>query len=280
MHIPLHEELVVADLRLLLGEESIKEILEEPKLRSLLVVPLRLYGDIQGLIFYGQMQAQRNWTREDVLFGRHIASLIEQVLSNMNHALVQRKLRLHNEELELRVQERNKRISASYQALEQLSLTDPLTGLHNRRFLMQNIESDVAMVLRSYQNSQGTLPTKMQTEPDLVMYMVDLDFFKSVNDLYGHASGDMVLVQMRERLQKVFRESDYLVRWAERNSSSSLGVSVVHSQARRPSGFALQSPTKCSKSPMDVKFPKPVLSVLLHFPSSSRNPMRSLGRKS
>lgn len=106
--------------------------------------------------------------------------------------------------------------------LEEVSITDPLTGMRNRRFLLQNIESDVARALRAYEdqisgeNSDLALKNEPESDPrdeDIVFFMVDLDHFKSVNDTYGHASGDMVLIQMRNRLQSVFRESDYLIRW-------------------------------------------------------------------
>ncbi|HYD79387.1 MAG TPA: diguanylate cyclase [Paucimonas sp.] len=91
--------------------------------------------------------------------------------------------------------------------LEEASITDPLTGLRNRRFLLQHIEQDAASVLRQWNGGAAG------GGADLIFFMVDLDHFKSVNDTYGHAAGDMVLVQMRERLREVFRESDYIVRW-------------------------------------------------------------------
>lgn len=97
--------------------------------------------------------------------------------------------------------------------LEEVSITDPLTGLRNRRFLLQNIERDVARALRAYEDRLGQEAQPDPADEDLVFFMVDLDHFKSVNDTYGHACGDMVLTQMRDRLQKVFRESDYLIRW-------------------------------------------------------------------
>ena len=49
--------------------------------------------------------------------------------------------------------------------------------------------------------------------PGLAVAFVDLDHFKVVNDRYGHHAGDLLLMQMRERLQEVFRESDFVVRW-------------------------------------------------------------------
>ncbi len=99
--------------------------------------------------------------------------------------------------------------------LEEVSITDPLTGLRNRRFLLQNIERDVARALRAYEDQINQVGDEFSRpgDDDIVFFMVDLDHFKSVNDTYGHACGDMVLIQMRNRLQSVFRESDYLVRW-------------------------------------------------------------------
>jgi diguanylate cyclase (GGDEF)-like protein len=99
--------------------------------------------------------------------------------------------------------------------LEEVSITDPLTGLRNRRFLLQNIERDAARALRAYEDKFSDTLDQFSNpgDDDIVFFMVDLDHFKSVNDTYGHACGDMVLIQMRDRLQSVFRESDYLVRW-------------------------------------------------------------------
>ena len=82
--------------------------------------------------------------------------------------------------------------------------------MRNRRFFLQHVESDVALSLRGY---DGLAAGESSSDRDLVFYMVDLDHFKEVNDRYGHAAGDSVLVQMKDRLREVFRESDYLVRW-------------------------------------------------------------------
>jgi diguanylate cyclase (GGDEF)-like protein len=101
--------------------------------------------------------------------------------------------------LEAVVAERTSELAEANAALENMSVTDALTGLRNRRFLTQRIEEDVALALRQ--------------ESDLVFFLVDIDHFKSVNDQLGHAAGDRVLQQMRERLERVFRSSDYVVRW-------------------------------------------------------------------
>ena len=91
--------------------------------------------------------------------------------------------------------------------LEQASMTDPLTGIHNRRYFSETIEADVAQALRA-----GT-DQRQHRGCDLVFYLIDLDNFKEVNDLYGHDAGDRVLVETARRLRSIVRDSDLLLRW-------------------------------------------------------------------
>jgi diguanylate cyclase (GGDEF)-like protein len=123
------------------------------------------------------------------------------VLGTMLLALKRRTsvLERRQRELEATVRDRTAELSQANRALEEMSLTDPLTGLRNRRFLAQNIESEIALARRQ--------------PNDLVFFVIDVDHFKQVNDEHGHRAGDEVLVQVRERLEEVFRESDFLVRW-------------------------------------------------------------------
>ena len=109
------------------------------------------------------------------------------------------------------LQARNEQISQQQEALlalnrrlEEASLTDSLTGLRNRRYLVNFIETDVKTVLR-----RGEVPTN----GDLVFIMVDVDHFKKVNDAYGHAAGDLVLVQVAKILSETCRASDIVARW-------------------------------------------------------------------
>ncbi|WP_426168038.1 diguanylate cyclase [Pseudoduganella sp. R-34] len=118
---------------------------------------------------------------------------------------------LDNAAAQAQLLEKNLELERAYKALEEVSLTDQLTGLRNRRFFLQHVESDVALSLRGYDGPASEADAV--ADRDLVFYMVDLDHFKEVNDRHGHAAGDSVLVQMKDRLREVFRESDYLVRW-------------------------------------------------------------------
>lgn len=129
-----------------------------------------------------------------------------------------RLLRHRQLELEHRVRERTAALRAVHEELkeksEQLqrsSVTDPLTGLHNRRFLSEHIEQDLAANLRRSQETRAAGGQPLDT--DSVFLLLDIDAFKRINDRFGHASGDAVLVQFGARLRAVMRESDYLVRW-------------------------------------------------------------------
>ncbi|UXI70197.1 ligand-binding sensor domain-containing diguanylate cyclase [Tahibacter amnicola] len=96
--------------------------------------------------------------------------------------------------------------------LEETSLTDPLTGLKNRRFLLGHLDQDLALAVRQYADAEKPLH-QAPDHADLVFFLIDCDHFKSVNDSYGHKAGDRLLAMLAELLRQLFRESDYLVRW-------------------------------------------------------------------
>jgi len=83
--------------------------------------------------------------------------------------------------------------------LQEQVLHDPLTELHNRRFLDETLPRELARAKRDQQ--------------PLAFVVLDLDHFKRVNDTHGHAFGDVVLVQMAHILKAHARESDILCRF-------------------------------------------------------------------
>ena len=101
----------------------------------------------------------------------------------------------------------------AHDAIEEASLTDALTGLRNRRFVEQQLDADISLCLRRYKQWLMTPGSPPPPDADTLFFMVDIDHFKSLNDTLGHAAGDRVLSQMKERLKQACRESDYLVRW-------------------------------------------------------------------
>lgn len=101
----------------------------------------------------------------------------------------------------------HEQLRQSNQTLEEACMTDPLTGIRNRRFFSAIIHGDVAETVRAYTHG------KKQSDRDLVFYLIDLDDFKEVNDLYGHDAGDRVLVEASQRIASAIRASDVLMRW-------------------------------------------------------------------
>jgi diguanylate cyclase (GGDEF)-like protein len=83
--------------------------------------------------------------------------------------------------------------------VEALAVTDPLTGLYNRRHLIRRLESEFARARRHMRS--------------LSLIVVDLDGFKQVNDEHGHDAGDRVLLRVAERLRRGLREFDTVARY-------------------------------------------------------------------
>jgi diguanylate cyclase (GGDEF)-like protein len=101
----------------------------------------------------------------------------------------------------------NRELRRANGILQEASLSDPLTGLRNRRYFSATIEADVSQALRAHTDGHD-IHTR-----DLVFYLIDADNFKDINDQYGHDVGDKVLVEMARRISSSIRHSDVLVRW-------------------------------------------------------------------
>jgi diguanylate cyclase (GGDEF)-like protein len=93
------------------------------------------------------------------------------------------------------------------ETLRRESLTDSLTGLHNRRFLITWLDQEVPKLLREYRAGGAGRGA------DLLMLLIDVDHFKSINDRYSHAVGDRVLSRVAAALKDGIRGSDLAVRW-------------------------------------------------------------------
>ncbi|HET6604324.1 MAG TPA: diguanylate cyclase [Xanthomonadaceae bacterium] len=117
-----------------------------------------------------------------------------------------RSLTSHRRELEALVARRTDDLAAANRRLEAMSQSDPLTGLKNRRFVLNQIPADLAFYER-----EAARPG--QNDQVLVFAMVDVDHFKSVNDSHGHKAGDRVLQQFARVLLQQVRTGDYVVRW-------------------------------------------------------------------
>lgn len=94
--------------------------------------------------------------------------------------------------------------------LGDLALRDSLTGLRNRRFLQEFMDTEVERTLRTWSVAYNgsSLPSS-----SIALIMLDLDHFKNVNDTYGHEAGDEVLRQFSLILRETVRKPDLVTRW-------------------------------------------------------------------
>jgi diguanylate cyclase (GGDEF)-like protein len=122
-------------------------------------------------------------------------------------------LRRRNRTLQKMVAERTQELNQANELLRNQSLTDPLTGLRNRRYLGICMPEDVAQVRRAHRSLVLGHEDRLKLNIDLIFLMVDVDYFKSVNDRYGHAAGDLVLQQVSEIIREKTRDTDTVVRW-------------------------------------------------------------------
>lgn len=111
----------------------------------------------------------------------------------------------HRLELEQQVSDRTYELAQRYRELqdanrklEMASYTDTLTGLANRRYLMQQFPQ----LLAQHKVNQG-----------LSIMIIDLDGLKPINDQHGHAAGDELIIEVARTLRQAIRPDDILVRW-------------------------------------------------------------------
>jgi diguanylate cyclase (GGDEF)-like protein len=146
---------------------------------------------------------KQHWMDRELLHLLHLSRQNLDEMRNLKDELQSKEqsLRWHGLELQRKNLE-----------LQEISYTDALTGVWNRRYLEEILTAEAAQVLRNYERAQTTEVNKLDHR-DLVFLMVDVDFFKLVNDQHGHPAGDRMLQLVAERLTKVVRKSDVLVRW-------------------------------------------------------------------
>ncbi len=111
--------------------------------------------------------------------------------------------------------ERNVQLESANEQLRQASMTDALTGLNNRRYLYEYLETQVANLQRHFSRVEGQADAAdvIRKEASLFFLMIDLDGFKKINDTFGHAAGDRALIQVRDVLRASTRDSDIIIRW-------------------------------------------------------------------
>jgi two-component system, chemotaxis family, response regulator WspR len=169
----------------------------------------------------------------------------------------QRALKARNQEIERQkalLEEQAIALEKANRELAESAFTDPLTGLHNRRYFKTHIEPELrAWTPDKRMSKEGR--QRRQDGDERVLFLFDLDHFKQINDSYGHDAGDVVLVEVGRRLRATLRHDDALMRWggeeflvatqfSQRDTAHGLATRILSALADQPivvpSGHALR----------------------------------------
>ncbi len=129
------------------------------------------------------------------------AGAVDYLTKPYNEMELQARIRscLKTQSLQDQLEQKNFQLNEMVDEVKKMAITDPLTGLYNRRYMNDMLSKEFQKAKRYGGN--------------LSCLMVDIDHFKQVNDTYGHAVGDMVLKEVAATLKNCLRTVDIVARW-------------------------------------------------------------------
>jgi diguanylate cyclase (GGDEF)-like protein len=149
-----------------------------------IVGPLQRLIGAADRIAGGDLEVRLTATRNDEL--GHLTQVFNQMADRLRHS--------HAE-----IMATNQAMQQQNQVLETLSITDSLTGLYNRSKLDAILSDELARFKR--------------TQREFTLLMMDIDYFKTLNDTYGHITGDEILTAVARILIQSIRSIDYAARY-------------------------------------------------------------------
>ncbi|MDJ1177426.1 EAL domain-containing protein [Roseofilum sp. BLCC_M91] len=185
-----------------------KQLLGDRQVCSLLVLPIFVDGEFWGFIECDDCQTHRPWTAEEIgilttlagSFGGAIAH--HRAQTELNHIQTQLEAAIEERTFKLRaaVKQLQGEINKKEKIATQLRYNayhDPLTGLGNRALFMEHLQTaiDQAQASEDYQ---------------FAILFLDLDRFKVVNDTLGHTLGDLLLIELSQRLNQILQQQTHL----------------------------------------------------------------------
>jgi diguanylate cyclase (GGDEF)-like protein len=174
-------EIVISNLNTKPESLSETDVVAGVFAQSKVFIPLISKNKTLGVISVQNKQAD-SYSDNDVQMLRTIAAYAAIAIDNANA---------------------HQQLEQAHQEIYNLSLTDQLTGARNRRFMNLFIDEELARLERLRHGDP---------QQRLAVVLLDIDFFKQVNDTHGHSAGDEVLTQFVGLLKECLRQSDWIVR--------------------------------------------------------------------
>jgi len=122
-----------------------------------------------------------------------------EVIARVKNHIELKKSKEKIEQYALELERKNQELQQLLEKVEQVAMTDFLTGIPNRRFAINIMNEELSRISRSGDSFS--------------LLMVDVDNFKNINDFYGHECGDYVLKHLATLIQSVLRRHDMVARW-------------------------------------------------------------------
>lgn len=168
--------------------------------------------EMDGFETYKKLKEHKNFNEIPVIFltakvdiesvvnGFELGA-VDYIRKPFNGLELKARVRTHVELKKIReeLEEKNKSLYDAYERLEIIATTDPLTKLINRRELTKKLEEEQ---IRFERNNLA-----------FSIIIADIDYFKKVNDTYGHNSGDFILKSVADILKNTSRKQDSVSRW-------------------------------------------------------------------
>jgi diguanylate cyclase (GGDEF)-like protein len=162
------------------------------RITTVMLRPIEVLSDGAQLIANGVIDHEIDETGTDDEIGV-LARSFNQMMRNLRRD--RREIEQAHEEL----MERNLDLQRANEILNQLSITDGLTKIHNHRFFQDHLTREIKRVNRLNES--------------LAIILLDVDDFKGLNDRFGHAAGDEVLMRLARIMESSVRETDLLARY-------------------------------------------------------------------
>jgi diguanylate cyclase (GGDEF)-like protein len=185
------------------NKTELSDSMEKIGVKSVICLPLVSKFGTKGAIYLQSVNVAHGFRKDDLFFLTALSSpmalALENALLYSRSKQAEERLRQAHNGLEVEVLNRTAELVRANSKLEKLSVTDGLTELFNYRYLIQSIESELRRSTRYHRS--------------LALLLIDIDYFKNLNDTYGHLCGDYVIRTVAKLLKNNVRGTDIVARY-------------------------------------------------------------------